>query len=251
MHSGHNMKKLSLMQRIHRAIFKPKQIMVVDADSRKPAKNWSVRPVTLALIPITFFIIGALASSHYLPNKVASNILPQHIQLQNKFNHLHDQLASSEANNEVKQAKIISLEAVIKQQQGSIDKTNKRLHVFESILEARKSRGTKLIKASIKSIDSKSFAFSITLVKGGNYPRRLRASIHFITQDTKGKRIRLLFKNKQSTLPFRMETHIFLQGQLYWPENTAKPEHVNSIIAIVSDSKGKELTQEKCTFEDI
>ena len=244
------MKKLSLIQRIKRAVFKPKQIMVVDADSRKPARNWSVRPITLALIPLIFIIIGALVGNYYLPNKVASKILPQHIQLQNKFNHLHDQLASSEANNEVKQAQIISLEDIIKQQQGSIDKANKRLHVFESILQARKSRGTKLLKASIKPISSEAFAFSITLVKGGNYPRRLRGSIRFITQDKLGKNIRLLLKNKQSTLPFRLETHIFLQGQLYWPENTAIPEHVDSIIAIVSNSKGKELTQEKCTFED-
>jgi len=245
------MKKLSFLQRIHRAVFKPKQIMVVDADSRKAATNWSLRPITLVLIPLAFVLIGLLAGSQYLPNKAASSILPQHIQLQNKFNHLHDQLASSEADNEVKQAQILSLKAVIKQQQDGIDKANRRLHVFESILEARKSRGTKLIKASIKPISSKAFRFSITLVKGGNYPRRLRGSIYFITQDKYGKSIRLNFKNKQSTLPFRMETHIFLQGQLYWPESTAIPEYIGNIIVIVSDRKGKELTQEKCTFEDI
>jgi len=245
------MKKLSLLQRVHRAIFKPKQVMIVDADSRKAAKNWSIRPITLTLIPLIFIIIGALAGSQYLPNKVASNILPQHIQLQNKFNDLHDQFASSEAENEVKQAQILSLEALIKKQQGSLNQANARLRGFESILEARKSRGTKILKASIKSINPTTFNFSITLVKGGNYPRRLRGSVYFITQDKHGKNIRLRFKNKQSTLPFRIETHIFLQGQLYWPENTAIPEHVDSIIAIVLDKKGKELTQEKCTFEDI
>jgi len=244
------MKKLSLMQRIQRAIFKPKQIMVVDADSRKPARNWSIRPITLGLLPLTFIIIGALASNYYLPKQSTSKMLPQHIQLQNKFDHLHDQLATSEANNEVKQAQILSLKDIIKEQQTTIDKSNRRLHVFESILEARKSRGTKLLKASIKYINAQSFAFSITLVKGGNYPRRLRGSIRFITQDKQGENIRLLFQNAQSTLPFRIETHIFLQGQLYWPENTAKPEHMSNIIAIVSDSKGKELTQEICTFED-
>lgn len=244
------MKKLSLSQRIHRAVFRPKQIMVIDIDSRNAAQNWSVRPITLALILLALIIIGALAGSYYLPNKPASNIQPQHIQPQKNFDHLHDQLASLEANNEVKQAQILSLDAVIKQQQGTIDKTNKRLHVFESILEARKNQGTKLLKASIKPINQKSFSFSITLVKGGNYPRRLRGAIHFITQDKQGKSVRLLFKNMQSTLPFRIETHIFLQGQLYWPENSAIPKHVDSIIAIVSGSKGKELTREKCTFED-
>ncbi len=244
------MKKLSWIQRVRRAAFKPKQIMVVDSDSRKAAKNWSVRPITLWLIPLTLIMLGALAGSYYLPNKSTSNILPQHLQLQKKFAHLHDQLASSEANNEVKQAQILSLEDMIKQQQATIDKTNGRLHIFESILEARKNRGTKLLKASIKSISSESFVFSITLVKGGNYPRRLRGSIRFVTQDKQGENVRLLFKGTQSTLPFRIETHIFLQGQLYWPEGTAIPEHVDSIIAIVSDSKGKELTREKCTFED-
>ncbi len=238
------------MQRIRRAVFKPKQIMVMDADSRKAAKNWSIRPITLGLIPLSLIIIGALAGNYYLPNKSTPSILPQHIQLQKKFDHLHDQLATSEANNEVKQAQILSLKDIINQQQITIDKTKQRLHVFESILEARKHRGTKLLKASIKPTNSESFTFSITLVKGGNYPRRLRGSIRFITQDKQGENVHLLFKGAQSTLPFRIETHIFLQGQLYWPEGTVIPEHVDSIIAIVSDSKGKELTREKCTFED-
>lgn len=238
------------MQRIRRAIFKPKQIMVVDADSRKPAKNWSVRPITVALSLLALITIGALLDHYYLPNKPISNNLPQHVQLQKKFDYLHDQLASSEASNEVKQAQILSLKNIIKQQQAAIDKVDGRLHVFESILEARKNHGTKILKASIKPVGSKSFAFSITLVKGGNYPRKLRGSIHFVTQNKQGKNIRLLFKGSQSTLPFRMETHIFLQGQLHWPENTAPREHIDSITAIVSSSKGKELTQKKCTFED-
>jgi len=244
------MKNLSLAQRIHRAIFKPKQIMVIDVDSRNAAQNWSVRPITLGVVPLALVIIGALAGSYYLPNKPTPSIQPQHIQPQKSFEHLHDKLASLEANGEVKQAQILSLEAIIKQQQGTIDKTNKRLHVFESILEARKNQGTKLLKASIKPINRESFSFSITLVKGGNYPRRLRGSIHFITQDKQGKSVRLLFKNMKSTLPFRIETHIFLQGQLYWPENSVVPEHIDNIIAIVSGSKGKELTRETCTFED-
>jgi len=245
------MKKLSPLQRLQRAIFKPKQIMIIDADSRKAARNWSVRPITLLLLPFVFIITGALIGNHYLPNHIASNIMPQYTKLQNKFNHLHDKLAASEASNEVKQAQIISLKGIINQQQTSIDQINKRVHTFESILEARKSQGTKLIKSSIKAIDSQSFAFAITLVKGGNYPRRLRGSIHFITRDANGKQVQLLFKNRHNTLPFRIETHIFLQGQVYWPENTAIPEHVDSIVAIVSDKKGKELTQQKCTFEDI
>jgi len=244
------MKKLSLIQRIQRAVFKPKQVMIIDADSKKAARNWSIRPITMLLIPLLLLIIGATAGSYYLPKQPTSKAQPQLIQLQNKFEHLHDQLASSEANNEVKQAQIFSLEDIIKQQQGTIDKSNRRLHVFESILEARKSQGTKLLRASIKHIDSESFSFNITLVKGGNYPRRLRGSIRFVTQDKQGENVRLLLKGTQRTLPFRIETHIFLQGQLHWPENTAKPEHMSNIIAIVSDSKGKELTQEICTFED-
>jgi len=244
------MKKLSLIQRIQRAVFKPKQVMVIDADSKKAARNWSIRPITLLLIPLLLLIIGAVAGRYYLPKQPTSKAQPQLIQLQNKFEHLHDQLASSEANNEVKQAQILSLEDIIKQQQGTIDKSNRRLHVFESILEARKSQGTKLLRASIKHIDSESFSFNITLVKGGNYPRRLRGSIRFVTQDKQGKNIHLLFQNVQSTLPFRIETHIFLQGRLYWPKNTAIPEHMGNIIAIVSDSKGKELTQQICTLED-
>jgi len=251
MHNGHNMKKLSRSQRIHRAIFKPKQIMLIDAESRKAARNWSIRPIILVLIPLILILIAGLAGSYYLPNKSVTDLLPQYMQLQRKLEHLHDQLATSQANNEVKQAQILGLQDIIKQQQNTIDKANKRLHIFESILEARKNQGTKLLKASIKASNADSFIFSITLVKGGNYPRRLRGSIRFVTQDKQGKNIQLLFKGMQSTLPFRIETHIFLQGQLHWPENTDIPEHVNSIIAIVSNSKGKELTQEKCTFEDI
>ncbi|MDQ6968156.1 MAG: hypothetical protein Q9M14_05685, partial [Mariprofundaceae bacterium] len=95
------MKKLSLIQRIYGASFKPKQIMIVDANSRKPAKNWSIRPIALGLVPLIFVTVGVLAGSYYLPSKPITNMLPQYIQLQKKVDYLHNQLASSEANNEM------------------------------------------------------------------------------------------------------------------------------------------------------
>lgn len=236
------------MQRLRRAIFKPKQIMIMDADSKKPARSWSVRPVILALLPVSLILAGILIDHYYLPKKSSSQMLAQYIQLQHKLEQLHDQLAASEANNEVKEAKIISLKDVIKQQQKRLDASNQRLHVFESILEARKSQGIKLLQATVKPSNAGDLAFNLTLVKGGNYPRRVRGTIRFITQNQAGENIPLLFQGQQSSLPFHMETHIFLQGQLHWPEHIAKPEHIPPVIAVVSDTTGKQLIQKTCTM---
>jgi len=246
------MKKHSLIERIYRAAFKPKQIVIVDAASSKAAKNYSIRPITISLIILTLIIASAWFGSLYLRGHSASNnILTQYIQLQKKLDQLYSQLATSDAQNEVKQAQILSLKKMIEEQQQQINQTQQRLRSFESILQARRSQGTKLVTASITHLTTNTLGFSLTLVKGGNYPRNIRGSIHFITQNHDGTSTHLLFDHKQSTLPFRMETHIFLQGKLYWPDSATIPEHIDSVIAIVSNKKGKELTREKCNLKDL
>jgi len=244
------MKKASLIHRAYHSLFKAKQIMVVDANSRKAARNWSIRPITLWITPLIFIAIGAAFGSYNLSKDPTVKVFPQDIQSQKQIETLRNELSNSEANNDVKQAQILSLEEAIKEQQEAISKSNKRLHVFESILAARKNKGVKILKASVKHITPKKLAFSITLVKGGNYPRHISGHIKFLTQDKHGKTIRLHFENKQTTLPFRMETHIFLQGQLYWTDDTAIPEQLGNINVIVSNLKGKKITQEKCIVED-
>ncbi|MDQ6955292.1 MAG: hypothetical protein Q9M20_07595 [Mariprofundaceae bacterium] len=244
------MQNTSHLQRIYQALFKARQVMVVDASSRKAARNWSIRPITFWLTPIILIAAGILFDHYYLTEKTSVKVYSQDIQLQKQLQQLRNERTAIEANNDVKQAHIHSLEGVIKKQQESIAKSNERLRGLESILEARKNKGTKVLKASITQVTPKVLNFSLTLVKGGNYPRYSRGKIRFITQNKHGNNVRLHFENEQTTLPFRMETHIFLQGQLYWADDADKPEHLGDITVIISDLKGKKITQEKCTFED-
>jgi len=245
------MSQNNFLQRLTTALFTHKQVMVLSQHSGKPAQNWRIRPSTLLAFPLAFMLIGMIVGAIYFPEHQVAEIIPQHIELQRQLERLHDQLASSEAGNDIKQAQIASLEESIQEQQENITKLQQRLNVFESILQTRKGHGTQLLQATIHPINDKNIAFSLLLVKGGSYPRFVRGSIQFITLNKQGKTIPLLFdKNKQS-LPYRMETHTFLRGNLHWPEKINVPAKLQPITVILFDRKGRELSRTICTFEEL
>jgi hypothetical protein len=196
--------------------------------------------------------LGALLTYQHPSKTTSPSILPEYIQLQQKFNNIRDKLALSQADNDMKQAQINSLQDALTNQQKQIETLNKRLHSFESILEARKARTSQILQASIQPINAKQMEYSLTLVKGGNYPRYTRGFIQFITHDNQGKLVKLLFENHKDKLPYKMETHTFLRGKLHWPEMISITETTQTLplTAVLLNTKGKELSRKTCTFEE-
>ena len=223
--------------------------MVVHAGSGKPAKHHYIRPLTLLLIPLLFFLLGGGLGYLYLPQSIQVDVRPVHDPFTEQLSQAHTRIATLEAENALKEAQINSLQTMLQQQQTDISQLKQRINLFNSLLQARKGHYTQIIQALVKKNSPREISFNIALVKGGNYPRNITGTIEFSLHDQQGKSIPLRFDSGAAQLPYGMETHTFLQGTLHTEEDTTLPSKP-SIDLIVYNHKGVEITRKACQFED-
>ncbi|MDQ6994701.1 MAG: hypothetical protein Q9M18_03805 [Mariprofundaceae bacterium] len=236
-------------QRLLEFWFKVKQIMVVEASNGRPAKNIHIRPITILIIPTISLLMGMVINHHYNPpSKKNHDIEIMLHQLENQFASVRSQLLASETENTLKQAQINGLKKILQKQQEDVSRLQQRIQVFHSILDARKGQHVQIIQASLQSLSPHRLFFHVTLVKGGNYPRHIGGSLQFIYHDVQGSSYPLHFKNGNEKLPFQMETHTFVQGEIHAAGLTPLPQHPR-IDLILYNKKGKEIIRKSCKFE--
>ncbi|MES0370723.1 MAG: hypothetical protein ABUK11_00455 [Mariprofundaceae bacterium] len=233
------MDKLTFRQRLMNAFVRPRQIMLLDSQSGKPARNIKVSFMSIVLI-----FLGIIAAIFFMGTQSVStnstqSLIPQHVQLQRQYDQLHSGLAEANALNDLKERQLESLKQELFAQQEHNSELSNRLRMFESILEARKATGVKLLNAEATWIGKDSIHYNLTLVKGGSYPRRISGSISLTAISPEAEIIEISLGKQKSRLPFRIETHTFLRGSADWEYDW----HPDKLLAVVFDRKGKELLQ--------
>ncbi len=241
------MMKKTGIQRLLEYSFAKKQIMVIESNGR-PAKSVYIRPFLLIMVPLVSMVLGAWLILVYMPPQQHESLQPLLFKLEQQFKETRRMLSASEAENAIKKAQIASLNSIIQQQEGRIEGLQQKIRVFDSVLQARKGARIQVLQASIHIDTPHELRYHITLVKGGNYPRHLQGSLAFSYRDAQGSTHLLQFKGGKQRLPYRMETHTFLQGAMYTTGLTPIPAHP-AIELIVYNHKGKELMRKPCTFE--
>jgi len=234
-------------QRLLEFWMSPKQFMIVEASNAHPAKNIHIRPITILLIPAITLLLGMLFSDNNTPPKNNDMEIIQH-KLQQQFSSIRAQLVASHAENSLKQAQIESLKKILTQQQGDISGLQQRIQVFNSILTARKGHHVQIIQSTLQTTSPHSLFFHVTLVKGGNYPRHIQGYLKFIYHDAEGNAHVLRFQDEKEKLPYQMETHTFVQGEIHATGLIHLPQHP-SIDLIVMNHKGIEIIRKSCKFE--
>jgi len=228
-----------IRQRLHQIFFKTRQIMIIDAQSGKPARNIRLRPISFILAILLTVGSSTLLGMQFNRSDSNRSLLPQHLQLQRQHEQLLEKIAEANANNELKDQQLETLQQEMAAQQENLSVLSQRLHMLESILEARKNSGIQLLEASASWIESDSIRYSFTLVKGGSYPRHVSGSIALIAHGPEGEKVTLQLNKQLTKLPFRMETHTFLRGLAQWDFDWL-PEKLQ---ATVFNHQGKELLQ--------
>ncbi len=197
----------------------PRQIMIMNTLGTGRPRHLHVRPVTL--IGVSLFLLGLATYGGYLIFSLdyfhsadeASRIqLAQSIQLQR----YESQLAEVNSELAIKQSRLKSLQNEVRGQSGRIEQLGLRLQMLESILAAQKTAGIHILKAEASWQDRKTLAYSLVLVKGGSYPRRATGSLRLTARGPDGQELVLWLGEKQTELPYHMETHTFLHGKLEW-----------------------------------
>ena len=236
-----------IRQRLYRLFIEPRQVMMLDAQSGKPARNFRLRPISFI---IAFLLtVAACTILGIQLNQADGNrsLLPQHLQLQRQHEQLLEQLAEANANNELKDQQLETLQQGVSTQLEQVSELSQRLHMLESILEARKATGVQLLETTASWLGDDSIRYNFTLVKGGSYPRRISGSIELTAQSPEGEKVTLQLDKQLTKLPFRIETHTFLRGQAKWDYDWF-PEKLQ---VTVFNHRGKELLEMELLIDGV
>ncbi len=239
--------RFTFHRRLKNALMQPRQIMLLDNQSGKSARNLNIRPVSIIMTCLGMIAVGLLIGTQLQPTNSVKSIVPQHVQLQRQYDQLRDRIAESNALNELKDRQLESLKQESLTQQGHNTELSNRLRMLESILEARKANGVQLLNAEAQWVGKKALRYDLTLVKGGSYPRRISGSISLVVQSPKAETVLIKLGKQEPRLPFRIETHTFLRGLAEWEYDW----HPDKILAILFDRKGKEISQTEILIDGV
>jgi len=221
-------------------LHRPFQVMVLEPHGGKSVRRFNISIGRILLIILVLVLGSSVVTWFYVPHNVSS--LPsRYYQLQQSNHDTSAKLAESKGELSLRNAQINALKAELKKAGQRADTLTQRIRVYESILEARKSGGTRILRAKARWSNPASIAYNIVVVKSGNYPRRVSGSLRLIARSSDGKESTLYLGKNAPELPYHMETHTFLHGNYAWNQNW-RPDHL-LIIHLNAQGKVREQTE--------
>ncbi len=204
----------------------------MDAQSSGPARNFSVRYVTLAFIFIFLAIMFFMLGAWYTPFHQVQHMIPENMQLKRQNDALRRQVADATTLNDLKDKQLASLKEQLSLQEAELIHVNKQLHMYKSILDKRKGKGIYVLEHSAVMANH-SITWKALWVKGGSYPRYLRGSYDLFAMDSAGNKIQL----NQDTMRYKIETHMLIQQTYDWD----KPWVPTQLELVIYSARLKEV----------
>lgn len=202
-------------RRIMTWLLKPYQVMVLEPKGGQTVRHLRVnrgRIITIALI------LGGLTAwlAWYFTPPQTMALSARYYQQKQQNHDLRNQLATFEGELAVANEQIDGLKNELLASRQQNEEIQKSRNIYESILEARKSSGVRILRASASMEDGKKITYSIVLVKGGNYPRSVSGAVRLTAYGNDGQELVLKADPKTKNIPYRMDTHAFLEGKVTW-----------------------------------
>ncbi len=231
-------------------VLRHKQIMIIDHQAHTATKSrryypvlfWTSVVVSISALAATMFLAG----NYYKPFWRQQDLRPQYLQLQRLYQELRGQLNDAMTKLGVRDEQINMLKEEIKEQQREMERLRERLHLYDSLLAARKNKNVQLLQFTVHPLEEKLFDVSMTLVRGRAGKRHVKGWIKLFADDGKGKKVPLLLSNSKYKLPYRIESHAFLHETARWLQPAA-PGKV--FYAHVYDDHGKMLWSQEFSLE--
>jgi len=245
------MSKPSSWQRFAAFIMQSRQIMIIDHKTHKATRNrrfypmifWPVVLLLLLALASTFFIAG----NYYKPFWQQQDIRPQYMQLQRLYQDVRVQINDTVTQLGIRDEQVNMLNEEIKAQQNKVGQLEERLHLYDSLLIARKGEKLQILQFKVKTVSDKVFELELALVRGGTTPHWVSGWLKFFALNNKGKKIPLLLSNSKYKLPYRIESHTFLHQTARWLQSSPAGE---TVYAHVYNSKGKLLLEKSFSLDD-
>ena len=205
-------------RRLKMWLLKPYQLMVLEPKGGQTVRNLRVnRAEGIGILLLTTLGSGWLAWYFAPPHTEA--ISAHSYQLTQQNHDLRDQIATFEGELALANEQIGGLKNELLAGQQRNEEIQQSRNIYESILEARKSSGVRILRASANMEDGNKIKYNIVLVKGGNYPRSVSGSVRLTAYGSDGQQLVLKADPKGKNLSYRMDTHAFLEGNVIWTQD--------------------------------
>jgi len=206
-----------LWRRIFRQLFKRYQLILLEPHGGKTVRNIRFHLAGALSIVIVISLCSAALAWFYAPQRNAG-VSARYYQLQQQNHALHNQIATFEGELAVASEQIDGLKNELLTSQQENEELRQSKTIYESILEARKASGVRILRASANMEEGKRLNYNIVLVKGGNYPRSVSGSVQIMALGSEGQQKELQAGPKGADIPYRMDTHAFLEGNVIWDQ---------------------------------
>jgi len=207
-----------MWRRILTWLFRPYQLMLLEPKGGQTVRHLRVNRATVLSIVSILSLGSALLVWYFAPPHTEA-ISARSYQLKQQNHDLRDQLATFQGELAVANEQIDGLKNELLASQQRIEELQQSRNIYESILEARKSSGVRILRASASIENGNRIRYNIVLVKGGNYPRRVSGNVRLTALGSDGQKVVLRPDPKTKDTPYKMDTHIFLEGNVIWQQD--------------------------------
>jgi len=204
-----------MFKRILHKLFMRYQLMLLEPQGGKTVRNMQVNLAGLLALILIISLASAALVWHFLPAR-SETLNARFYQLQQQNHSMQNTIATLKADAALSKEQNDGLKHALLTGRQDREALQKRLNVYASILEARKSAGVRILRATARMQDKSTLSYSLVLVKGGNYPRHVSGSVRIIAFGSHGEKQLLQLGKKNAELPYKMDTHIFLEGSIPW-----------------------------------
>ncbi|MDQ6960161.1 MAG: hypothetical protein Q9M27_03950 [Mariprofundaceae bacterium] len=191
--------------------------MLLEPQGKYKVRNIRVNIAGLIALILAISLGSAALVWYYTPPRTGI-LSARYYQIQQKNQDLRDRLATLDGEFSLLKSQVDALKGELLASQHGTETLQHKMNVYESILEARKSGGVRILRATARMQNDNTLNYKIILVKGGNYPRSVSGSIRIAALGSEGQEQLLNLGKNTAELPYSMDTHAFLEGDIPWQQ---------------------------------
>ncbi len=236
---------MSVLKQFFTKIRRPFQVMVMESTESKTIRHFNISIAHILMILFGLILVSSILTWLLIPNPTSS-LSSRYYQLQQSSHDLNAKLAETEGELSLSTAQIDALKTELKKEGKHADTLMQRVRSYESILNAQKSGGIRMLRAEAYWNGAALLTYDIVIVKSGNFPRYVSGSVRIIARNSKGRKATLHLGKNVPELHYHMKTHTFLHGSYAWKHDW-RPDH---LVIIHLNHKGEVRERTKIKIQE-
>jgi len=189
--------------------------MLLEPQGKHAVRNIHINIAGLMALILLISLGSAALAWYYTPPRTKA-IPARYDKIHLKNKHMRDKIATLEGQFSLLKTQNSALKNELLASQHDVETLRHKLKLYESILDARKLKGVRILRANARMADNNTLHYKLLLVKGGNYSRPVSGSVRITAIGEANQTQVLQLGADMPERPYTMDTHIFMEGDVPW-----------------------------------